>query len=232
MQFIKRKSFCKLYMAINQDKIKKALENLNTHNEDFENQWKKINQINNVLNMDNVNKTYEELKGGWGMRRRPQPMSLKRRRRRAEIDKQAYKIGTNLTAKAIKAVKNYIPGAKDVPLLDEGLNLAIGLTGGIKNTTYLSRARKRAKEAGYDPKKLSISDKKGKKLMYNHDGKKIYFGASKYGDYIIYQNKEKLKEVPKGTAEKKRKAYRARAKGKAENAEKFSPAKMSFEILW
>lgn len=107
-----------------------------------------------------------------------------------------------------------------------------GLFGGIKESTYLSRARTQAKKEGYDPKKLSISDKKGKKLMYDHEGKKIYFGASGYGDFLIWKKREKDKEVPKGTAEKKRKNYRARAKKIYEKSNKYSPSALAFNILW
>ena len=48
-----------------------------------------------------------------------------------------------------------------------------------------STARSRGK---YDPSRIFLSDKKGKKLYYlTPDDKKIYFGNSNYNDFFIYQ---------------------------------------------
>jgi hypothetical protein len=94
---------------------------------------------------------------------------------------------------------------------------------------YLKQARKQAKKEGYDPNLLNISNKDNKKLEYNN----IYFGAPNYNDFLIYKHLEKLGEIPKGTAREKRKNYRKRAlEVMKKTNNKFSPASLSFYILW
>ena len=88
---------------------------------------------------------------------------------------------------------------------------------------YLRIAKSTAKKAGYNPKLLKFSTNPKKKLNYNG----VDFGASGYGDFIIY----KLTD-PK-IADKKRENYRKRAKKvMSETNDKFSPASLSYYILW
>jgi hypothetical protein len=100
---------------------------------------------------------------------------------------------------------------------------------GLTPDEYLSKARARAKQAGYDPTQLFFSDKPKNKLMiFDEKGKKHYFGAVGYGDYIIWLNRDK------SIAEKKRDAFQAshsKIKGNwASN--KYSPNNLALRITW
>lgn len=94
---------------------------------------------------------------------------------------------------------------------------------------YLKIARKTAKREGYDPKLLFFSDGRKHKLMY----KGTKFGSAVNGDYIIYKMLVEKGIYDKEFAEKKRKAYRARAKGVMEDTDdNESRASLSYYILW
>ena len=97
-------------------------------------------------------------------------------------------------------------------------------------SAYLRQAKAKAKAYGLDPKKLKVATDGKHKLSY--DG--VLFGAMRYGDHLLWSAEEKAGRVPKGTAEKKRKAYRARAeKIKGEwKANKTSPNNLAIHILW
>jgi len=103
-------------------------------------------------------------------------------------------------------------------------NLGMG-----KSSAYLRKARANAKAYGLDPKKLTMGEGKHK-LTY--DG--IGFGLKNYNDFLLWSAEEKAGRVPKGTAEKKRKAYLARAtKIKGDWKEnKVSPNNLAIHILW
>lgn len=73
----------------------------------------------------------------------------------------------------------------------------------IPVNTYLNIAKKRAKNAGYDPKLLSISNEKDYKL--NYDG--VDFGRTGYGDFIIWSILEDRGDVEKGYADMKRNVF-------------------------
>ena len=62
----------------------------------------------------------------------------------------------------------------------------------------------------------------------------VCFGKIDYYDYIIYSWLESQGEIAKGTADKRRKAYRARAtKIKGEwKKDKNSPNNLAINILW
>ena len=102
-------------------------------------------------------------------------------------------------------------------------------TGGA-SPAYLRQAKAKAKAYGLDPKKLKVATDGKHKLSY--DG--VLFGAMRYGDHLLWSAEEKAGRVPKGTAEKKRKQYRARAeKIKGEwKANKTSPNNLAIHILW
>ena len=99
----------------------------------------------------------------------------------------------------------------------------------INPNTYLTIAKKTASSTGYNPKLISFS--KNPKYKLNYDG--IDFGASDYNDFILYKLLEKNNEVSEGTANKRKNAYRTRAKKVMEKTnDKYSRASLSFHILW
>lgn len=73
----------------------------------------------------------------------------------------------------------------------------------IPVSQYLSIAKERAKNEGYDPKLLSISKKSDYKL--NYDG--VDFGRTGYGDFIIWSLLEKRGDVEEGYAQQKRNVF-------------------------
>lgn len=100
----------------------------------------------------------------------------------------------------------------------------------ISINKYLKIAKERAKEKGYDPSLLSMSNKKTKKLNYNG----VDFGSSSNNDFIIYSLLEKQGDISKGDADKHRKSYLSRAtkiKGNWKK-DKESPNNLAINILW
>ena len=63
------------------------------------------------------------------------------------------------------------------------------------------------------------SSKNNKYMVFNEDGKKIHFGSIIHEDYTKHQNK------------KRRESFRNRNKRWA-NADKFTPAHLSYYLLW
>lgn len=92
---------------------------------------------------------------------------------------------------------------------------------------YLKKAKSKAKAAGYNPKMLMMADDGKHKLVY--DG--VKFGALGYGDHIIYKYLEKLGEVEKGLASKKRRVFR-KSHGAMNDSGKFSANQFAINILW
>ena len=94
---------------------------------------------------------------------------------------------------------------------------------------YLRKARANAKAYGLDPKKLKLGDGKHK---FSYDG--VGFGLKSYNDFLLLSAEEKAGRIPAGTAEKKRKAYRARAEKIKGNWKdnKISPNNLAIHILW
>ena len=82
---------------------------------------------------------------------------------------------------------------------------------GLNPIKYIEEVNKKRNIHNYE--KIFFSDKPKYKLMTTDPktGKKIYFGSTINNDYIIYSMLEKRGRVPKGTAEKHRGAYLARA---------------------
>ena len=73
---------------------------------------------------------------------------------------------------------------------------------------YLNEVRQRAKKNNYNPDDVEFSDKMKNKLMIiDPDGKKVHFGLSGYGDFLIYKHLEREGIAPAGTAEKKRNVF-------------------------
>jgi len=72
----------------------------------------------------------------------------------------------------------------------------------------LPYTKRRAKQLGLEVKSSRV---KGKKIDAYRNGKKVAsVGATGYKDYPTYMELEKRNEVPKGTANKKRRSYKAR----------------------
>jgi DNA adenine methylase len=99
---------------------------------------------------------------------------------------------------------------------------------------YLSKAKELASASGYDPSKIDFSDDAKHKLMYHSPDGDRYFGAVTYSDYIIWTWLEHTGEADEGEADKRRKAYRARATKIKGNwkADKYSPNNLAINILW
>jgi hypothetical protein len=92
---------------------------------------------------------------------------------------------------------------------------------------YLKKAKAKAKAAGYDPKMLMLADDGKHKLVY--DG--VKFGALGYGDHIIYKYLEKLGEVEKGLASKKRRVFR-KSHGAMNDSGKMSANQLALAVIW
>jgi len=74
---------------------------------------------------------------------------------------------------------------------------------------------------------LHKSDKKDKKYyLLLKNGKRVYFGASGYSDYL------QLKKIDKKLADQRRECYRARLNGKRAIDVKNSAAYLSYNLLW
>lgn len=98
---------------------------------------------------------------------------------------------------------------------------------------YLNKVKARTKRLDLNPDKLSISNRRDKKYMYElDDGKKVHFGSYGLNDYVMYlHNKDP-------EANQHRKSYRARHSKimlrnniKAIDV-KYSPAWFSWHLLW
>lgn len=94
---------------------------------------------------------------------------------------------------------------------------------------YLKLVKFVAKNRGYNPELLKISNDGIHKLEYDN----IPFGRVGYNDKIIYAWLEHNKQIPEGTMIKKYTNYRKRAKKVMEETNnKFSPASLSFYLIW
>jgi hypothetical protein len=100
---------------------------------------------------------------------------------------------------------------------------------------YLKDARRRARQAGYNPHDLSLSNRPAYKLvMIDNKGKKRYFGRVGYGDYLIYRYLEKIKEAPRGYAKEKQGVFHAshsKIRGKRRD-DPFSPNMLALKVNW
>ena len=101
--------------------------------------------------------------------------------------------------------------------------------------SYMTEVRRRAKAHGYDPRAISYATDGIHKLAYTTpSGKTVRFGREGYGDHILWTEKEKAGDVPKGTASKKREVFHKSheaIKGKwRENP--YSPNMLALKVLW
>lgn len=132
----------------------------------------------------------------------------------AQKQLKAIGISESKTGGATKIFNSFIEQLKDI---------------NFKPEVYLNVVKKIAKSKGYNPDKLTFSNNPKKKL--NYDG--VDFGAVNYGDFIIWSFLELNNEVEDGYAKIKRKNYRKRAIDiMKKTKDKYSPASLSFYLLW
>jgi hypothetical protein len=100
---------------------------------------------------------------------------------------------------------------------------------------YLAKAKKKAKNEGYEPKRLFLADDGVHKLVYKTpEGKDVPFGSAKHGDHIIWSELEKKGDVPLGTSETKRRVFRKshEAMKGSWKSNPYSPNALALAILW
>lgn len=105
---------------------------------------------------------------------------------------------------------------------------------GFDPALYLKIARETGKENGYNPNDIEFSNNPKSKLMIKDGDKHIHFGRVGYNDFIIWRYLEVKNKIKNGEAEKKQRAYLARAnkiKGDWKN-DKFSKNNLAIKILW
>ena len=94
--------------------------------------------------------------------------------------------------------------------------------------TISRHTRQQAKRLGVT---VRPSDRKGKKIAVYKSGKKVAdVGALGYCDYSCYKQRERSGEVPKGTADRRRRAYKARHA--TDRKVKGSPGWWADQLLW
>lgn len=99
----------------------------------------------------------------------------------------------------------------------------------INPNDYLELVKKVAKHRNYNPNLLEFANDGIHKLKYND----IPFGRIGYKDKIIYAWLEASEILPEGTTKKKSTNYRKRAKKvMKETNDKFSPASLSYYLIW
>jgi hypothetical protein len=106
---------------------------------------------------------------------------------------------------------------------------------GFRPTDYLRQVRRKAREAGYDPDSVLFSDKAEKKLvLVAPDGRRVYFGATGYGDHLIYLFLESEGFVEPGTAAKKRRTFQRshRAMRGSWRTNPYSANRLALDLLW
>ena len=106
---------------------------------------------------------------------------------------------------------------------------------GLSPTVYLRRIRAVAREAGYDARNVMLAtDGTHKIAVMTPEGSMRYAGRVGYGDFHLWNMLEERGDVSRGTAEEKRRLYRARAtqiRGKWRD-DPYSPNSLALSILW
>jgi len=106
---------------------------------------------------------------------------------------------------------------------------------GYAPATYLADVRKKAKEAGYDPKAVDFAnDGEHKLVVHTPDGRTVKFGRVGYGDFLIWTHMEKRGSAPAGVAQTKRKVFRvshSAIRGRW-RSDRFSPNNLALALLW
>jgi len=101
---------------------------------------------------------------------------------------------------------------------------------GMSPKQYLMEARNNANKRGYDADTLEFSEDGVAKLVYEGVG----FGRVGYRDFIIWRHLENQRQVPRGTAALRQRAYLARARGikGAWRGNPISRNSLAISILW
>ena len=105
---------------------------------------------------------------------------------------------------------------------------------GLNHDKYMKQVKRLAKDTGYDPSKVHMSEDEDHKCVYHSPDGDVYFGKVGYGDFIIYSWLEQQGEEEDGFAEMKRNAYLSRAtkiKGDWKD-NKYSPNNLAINLLW
>ena len=105
---------------------------------------------------------------------------------------------------------------------------------GLTHDKYMKQVKILAKDTGYDPSKVHMSEDEDHKCVYHSPDGDVYFGKVGYGDFIIYSWLEQQGEEDEGFAEMKRNAYVSRAsniKGDWKD-NKYSPNNLAINLLW
>ena len=105
---------------------------------------------------------------------------------------------------------------------------------GIDEKKYMIAVKVNAKKNKYDPKLIDYAMDDVHKLKYFSPEGVKYFGRVGYGDFFIYKALEGLKQIEKGTADKKRKIFHKShdAITKKYNLGVYSPNELALKILW
>jgi len=130
-------------------------------------------------------------------------------------------------APAVRKIKAVVPKASAAKAKAGKSGAPVELP--FSRDEYLKRVRAAATKAGYDGRAVEFSDKPDKKFMiYDDKGKKRYFGAKSYGDYIIWS------AVDKEKAEQKKKVFHASHSKIRGNwaKDKYSPNSLALAVLW
>jgi hypothetical protein len=105
----------------------------------------------------------------------------------------------------------------------------------LSPSSYLSKARSKARTYGVSASRLQFSDDATHKLMITDDaGTMTRFGAVGYGDYILYKQLERVGKVEDGTAQKKRSTFQTSHRAISGNwkSNKYSANNLALHILW
>lgn len=89
----------------------------------------------------------------------------------------------------------------------------------LKKVSDITKVKKNATKYGFDPALLEVSTLKSKKYMYFYNGKYIHFGDFRLEDYSAHN------DIPRRNKFRKR-------NDKWQYYDKFTPAYMSFHLLW
>jgi hypothetical protein len=106
---------------------------------------------------------------------------------------------------------------------------------GLSPSAYLEKARRRAKEEGYEPRMLGFAKDGIHKLAIADSGGRVHrFGRVGYGDFIIWSHLEESGKAPKGKASQKQNTFhKSHSKIRGDWMKSpFSPNNLALKILW
>lgn len=105
---------------------------------------------------------------------------------------------------------------------------------GLSPSSYIQKARAKAKKSGYKPEHLSFANDGVHKLAYQVNGREVKFGAVGYGDHLLWSHLESAGRVPKGTAASKRSRFvkSHSAMDGSWKKDRHSPNNLAIRILW